>query len=484
MVAPIRVQEMFGKEPFASPHLHDRELAGGTDGVGCSRDLPAAVQPVLTEDASDSANLDEAAELLTRHGRSLDHAMAMLVVPAWERLGGRLSPELRDFYRYHGPMIEPWDGPAALAFADGRIVGAALDRNGLRPCRFLITDSGLVFAGSEVGLIELEEDEVIEKGRLGPGEVLLVDLEQRRVLRDRDAKERLARRAPFGRWAGTRSLTLDPGTGTTSPAPPASPASPAPPPDAGYESEPGPDDLSLSHRLFGFTAEDVKFVIEPMASDGKDPVWSMGDDTPVAPLAQSPRSLYAFLRQRFAQVTNPPIDPLREAAMMSLRTWLGPRPHLLRRGVQPLTVELASPLVRSEDVAALGAEPHLAMAVVDCLLTPEPGGLSRAIDDICRGAEVAVRDGAALVLLSDRRASGDLLPVPMALALGAVHRHLVDAGIRTRAGLAVEAGDCWDVHHVAVLTGYGAAAICPWLALCTARRLDPVEGGNGDQTGA
>ncbi len=432
-------------------------------------DLPAEVQPVLTEDASDSANLDETAELLTLNGRSLDHAMAMLIVRAWEEAGERLSPELRAFYRYHGPLIEPWDGPAALAFTDGQVVGAALDRNGLRPCRFLITADGLVFAGSEVGLLDLDDDAVTEKGRLGPGEVLLVDLIERRVLHDEEAMRRLARRAPFEPWAGTRPLS-----GPAGPRAALADHGSATPPEV-PETEPA--GLTCWHRLFGFTVEDVKFVIEPMAAEGKEPTWSMGDDTPIPPLARSRRSPYAFLRQRFAQVTNPPIDPLREAAMMSLRTWLGPRPHLLRDGPQPVTVELPSPLVQSEDVEALKADADLAVAVVDCTFAPEAGSLPRALDDICQQAEAAVREGAALLMLSDRRASADLVPVPMALALGAVHQHLVAAGIRTQAGLGVEAGDCWDVHHVAVLTGYGAAAICPWLALATAQRLDPVHGG-------
>ncbi len=428
-------------------------------------DLAPEVHPVLTDDASDSANLDEVAELLALNGRPLDHAMAMLIVPAWEGACERLAPELRAFYRYHAPLIEPWDGPAAVTFADGLVVGAALDRNGLRPCRYLVTEDGLVFAGSEVGLVDLDEDAVVEKGRLGPGEVLLVDLVERRVLRDADAKRRLAARAPYGRWAGARPI-----------APPSAARAVTPAAAAPEAAEPDPADLRFAHLRFGFTAEDVKFVIAPMAAEGKEPTWSMGDDTPIAPLARRRRSLYAFLRQRFAQVTNPPIDPLRETAMMSLRTWLGPRPHLLRDGPQRVTGELPSPLVRSADVAALEADPDLAVAVVDCGFDPQAGGVRSAIDGICRRAEAAVREGATLVLLSDRRMAGDLIPVPMALAVGAVHQHLVSSGIRTRAGLGVEAGDCWDVHHVAVLTGYGAAAICPWLALATARRLDPVSG--------
>jgi glutamate synthase (NADPH/NADH) large chain len=431
-------------------------------------DLPPDVRPVLTDDASDSANLDEAAELLTRNGRSLERAMAMLIVPAWEEAGERMSPALRAFYRYHAPLIEPWDGPAAVAFADGRVVGAALDRNGLRPCRFLITEDGLVFAGSEVGLLDVDDDAVIEHGRLAPGEVLLVDLVKRRVLHDGEVKQRLARRAPFRRWAGARPLDAaavpsGDGTGGSSSPQPAA---------AGGELA----DLTFQQRLFGCTTEDVKFVMEPMAAEGKEPTWSMGDDTPIPPLARRPRSLYVFLRQRFAQVTNPPIDPLREAAVMSLKTWLGPRPPLLRDGPQPVTVELPSPMLHREDVTALRADPDLAVATVDCTFAPEAGGLPQALDEICHGAEAAVRAGARLLLLSDRSASVDLVPVPMALAAGAVHHHLVTTALRTRAGLAAEAGDCWDVHHAAVLIGCGAAVICPWLALATARHLDPVQG--------
>ncbi len=430
-------------------------------------DLPAELQPVLREDASDSANLDEAVELLTRNGRSLDHATAMLIVPAWEEAGERLSPELLAFYRYHAPLIEPWDGPAALTFADGQVVGAALDRNGLRPCRFLITAQGLVFAGSEVGLLEIDDDDVVENGRLAPGGALLLDLIEQRVLYDAEVKQRLATRAPFHCWAGTRRLARTADHAQSM----ADDSEPQPVVMAAESAEP-----AFLHRLFGFTAEDVKFVVTPMATEGKEPTWSMGDDTPIPPLARSPRSLYVFLRQAFAQVTNPPIDPLREAAVMSLRTWLGPRPHLLREGPQATSVELASPIIRSQELAALRADADLAVASVDCVFRPAAGGLPAAIDEICQRAEAAVQAGTRLLLLSDRSASTELVPVPMALAVGAVHHHLVSTALRTRAGLAVEAGDCWDVHHVAVLSGYGAAAICPWLALRAARRLDPEHG--------
>jgi glutamate synthase (ferredoxin) len=419
-----------------------------------ARDLPAEVKPVLTPDGSDSTSLDEALELLSRNGRAVDHALAMLLVPAWEEAEW-VPPDLAAFYRYHAPVMEPWDGPAALAFTDGRVVGAALDRNGLRPCRYKVTDDGLVVAGSEVGLFDLDEERVSRRGQLGPGQMLLVDLDREEVVLPEGIERRLAGIAPFESRLGARPLLVqEPGIG----------AAEEPPPSA------------AAHRLFGYAAEDLKYVIGPMAEAGKEATWSMGDDTPVPPLARTPGPLYAFLRQRFAQVTNPPIDPLREADVMSLRTWLGPRPHLLADGDQEQVFEMPSPVAGDAAMRELRRQRNLPVTELTATLGTPGERVVDALDRLCRDAEAAVRTGTALLILSDRPASDTAPPVPMALALGAVHHHLVAEGLRSRTGLVVEAGDCWDVHHVAVLVGYGAGAVCPWLAIATARALAPDGG--------
>lgn len=431
------------------------------------RDLPPEVKPVLAEDGSDSASLDEALELLMRTGRQLDHATAMLIVPAWEEAAHRLTPEMAAFYRYHAPLMEPWDGPAALAFSDGQSVGAALDRNGLRPCRYKIRDDGLVVGGSEVGQFDLDDERVVEKGRLGPGEMLLVDLRAQRVLHDAELRERLSARFNHARWSGARRLDRDAGA------------------RVGWRDVAGEADGGLAtageelrrlQHLYGFTAEDVRMVLSPMATEAKEPTWSMGDDTPVPPLARSARSIYAFLRQRFAQVTNPAIDPLREESVMSLHVWLGPRPSLIRRGPQSPTIELDSPVLSSARLEQLRNNSWLAVAAVDCTIDVERETLPQALDAICSHAEDAVRGGAQLLLLSDRAANDRAAPVPMALAVGAVHHHLLRVGLRGRSDLVADAGDCVDVHHLAVLLGYGAGAVCPWLALRTASSVETAGG--------
>ncbi len=413
-------------------------------------ELPPDLCPVLTDGLPDSANLDEALELLIRNGRSLGHAICMMLVPAWEKAAHRLPPEIVAFHRYHAPVMEPWDGPAAIAFTDGRFVGAALDRNGLRPCRFKIRRDGLVVAGSEVGLFDLDEDDLVEKGRLGPGQMLLVDLEAGRILRDREIRETAASARPYGEWSGARALDLG-----------AIPELDVPPANV--------DELMAQHRVFGLTAEDLKYVLGPMAENGKEPTWSMGDDVPVTPLARSMRPFYTFLRQRFAQVTNPALDSLRETSVMSLKSWIGPRPALLEEGPQGQLLELESPVLTPRRMARIRGQSDLAVASVDCLFDPATGSLSEALDEICRTAEARAREGADLLVLTDRSAGPLAAPVPMALVVGTVHHHLLRTGLRGRTDLIVEAGDCLDVHHVAVLVGYGAGAVCPWLAFRSAR---------------
>ena len=412
--------------------------------------LPVECKPVLTQGGTDSTSLDEAVELLARNGRTTAEAVRMLLPPA------TIGHQPSSFLRYNTDCAEPWDGPAAISFCDGTLVGAALDRNGLRPCRFAITVDGLVVAGSEAGLVDLDADKVTHSGRLGPGQMIVVDLEERRVYEDE------ALLARFDRDAGYKEM-LD---------------------EAGLEgiATETPDAATLLglQRGFGYTREDVKMILAPMAAEGKDAVWSMGDDTPLAFLAKAPRPVYAYFRQRFAQVTNPAIDPLREACVVSLHTRLGPWPHLLDAHASLPGLSLGSPFLSLGQVAALRAGAHshagdLPMAELDCTI-PVGTSLTGALDHLSDGAVDLVRKGARLLLLTDRGASETKVPVPMAMAVGAVHQALVAAGLRTLAGMAVEAGDVRDIHHAAVLIGYGAGAVCPWLALETGMALAPAGG--------
>ena len=406
--------------------------------------LNVQFEPLLSPGVSDSASLDEITELLARHDRTVCESLRMLMPPVADARESR-------FHRYHADVIEPWDGPAAVAFADGRYVGAALDRNGLRPCRYTIDDR-MIVAGSEVGIADFDSDRVVCNGRLGPGEMIALDIREGRLLFDRDLSAGFEAEMPPG--ASVEAATLDP--------------LPITPLDAAT--------LTDLQRRFGYTREDLSFVLEPMASMGKEPLWSMGDDTPLAPLARSPRPFYAYFRQRFSQVTNPPIDPLREACVFSLRTRLGPWPHLLDKHAPLPGLTLASPMLSLGQVAALRQNAHprsaeLPLVQIDCTMNAAET-LEDALVRICTEAVARVRrDKASILLLSDRNASVQAPPIPMAMAVGAVHRSLVDWGLRTQAGLAVEAGDCRDVHHAAVLIGYGAGAVCPWLALESVRAV-------------
>ena len=393
--------------------------------------LPQAFEPHLTAGLSDSASLDEMAELLARHGRTVCESLRMLMPAA--------APERESsFHRYHADVVEAWDGPAAIAFSDGRYVGASLDRNGLRPCRYLVDDRTIV-AGSEAGIVDLDPERVVRSGRLGPGEMIALDLESGTLLYDDDLQQLFDERWPYEALVGERGLDEAPHV----------PLEPA--------------QLAELQRGFGYTREDVKMILAPMASDGKEPLWSMGDDTPLASLARAPRPFYAYFRQRFAQVTNPPIDPLREACVMSLRTRLGPWPHLLDPHAPLPGVTLESPVLSLGQAATLNA------TTIDCTIH-DGETLENAVARLCEEAIVQVRrEGARVLRLSDRAASAEHPPVPMAMAVGAVHHTLVEWGMRTHTGLAVEAGDCRDVHHIAVLIGYGAGAVCPWLALETVR---------------
>src|SRR5690349_1145131 len=418
------------------------------------------LKPVIWAEGSDSASLDNALELLVRSGRDPVHALMMLVPEAHEG-AVEMDPALRGFYEFHECLVEPWDGPAALAFSDGVVVGSAVDRNGLRPCRYKVTEDGLVVAGSEVGLVDLDPAEVVESGRLGPGELLVVDTRRRAILRNAEAKREVARRRPYARWSARGILPLRP----TAAAPDTPPV--------------GDEEIVARQMAFGWSFEDLRYVLEPMGGAGQDAVWSMGDDTPIPPLARVPPPVYAYLRQRFAQVTNPPIDPLRETLVMSLRMHLGRRNSLLADGLAGLRlVRNEHPVLLAEEMAALRAVAGAQAVTLDATWPAPEGGagagggdaMRGALDGLCSATARAVRQGARIVILSDRGSDRDRAPLPMALAVGAVHQHLLERGLRTRLGLVAEAGDAWDVHHFAALIGYGAEAVHPWLALESVRR--------------
>ncbi|MCP9879227.1 glutamate synthase subunit alpha [Cyanobium sp. A1C-AMD] len=418
----------------------------------------AELKPVVNPAFSDSANLDATLELLVRSGRPITESLLTLVPEAF-----RDQPELADkpdiqsFYEYSACTQEPWDGPALLVFADGRSVGATLDRNGLRPARYCITSDGFVVMGSETGVVELEESRIIEKGRLGPGQMLAVDLEQGRLLRNWDVKQEVAARHPYGAWLAEHRRNLDPQPWT-------------------QERQLGDLELLQQQTAFGFTAEDFDLVIEDMAGAAKEPTYCMGDDIPLAVLSDKPHLLYDYFKQRFAQVTNPPIDPLREKLVMSLEMHLGKRGSPLKpEAASAAVLHLASPILNEAELAAVAQQglPTITLSTL-MAITEGPGGLAAAVERLKAEAEAAVRAGTQILVLSDRGApSGGIAAttttIPPLLAVGAVHHHLLNLGLRLQASLVVDTAQCWSTHHLACLIGYGASAVCPWLTWETTR---------------
>ena len=421
----------------------------------------ADLKPVVNPAFSDSANLDATLELLVRSGRPITESLLTLVPEAF-----RDQPELEDkpaiqaFYEYSACTQEPWDGPALLVFADGRSVGATLDRNGLRPARYCITSDGVVVMGSETGVVELEESRIVEKGRLGPGQMLAVDLEQGRLLRNWEVKQEVAARHPYGQWLAEhrRSLGAQPWA---------------------QERQLGDLQLLQLQTAFGFTAEDFDLVIEDMAGAAKEPTYCMGDDIPLAVLSDKPHLLYDYFKQRFAQVTNPPIDPLREKLVMSLEMHLGQRRSPLRpEAAAAAVLHLSSPILNEAELAAV-AQQGLPCSTLSTLMPiiAGPGGLESALVALRSAAEAAVRAGSQILVLSDRT-DGQGQPcginatttyIPPLLAVGAVHHHLLNLGLRLQTSLVVDTAQCWSTHHLACLIGYGASAVCPWLTWETAR---------------
>ena len=404
----------------------------------------------LDESGSDSAILDNALEVVVRGGRDVRHAITMLVPESWE-LNPVMPEEIRDFYRYHAGLVEPWDGPAGIVFTDGRVVGATLDRNGLRPLRYAIVEGGLVACASEAGVVPLPDGGPVVRGKLGPNQMLTVD-PARGVEASPGIKLHLARRRPYGQWLAEGIRVVGPGEPV----------------------EPPVEDLTARQFLAGYTREELSLVLRPIGTSAHDPISSMGDDTALPPLAGRARPLASYFRQGFAQVTNPAIDHLRERLVMSLRTLLGARAPLLSEGPEAARLlELESFFLYPSALEQLDA------VVLDATFDAEEG-LVAACARLAGAAADAVSGGAELLLLSDRRREDGRAPIPALLGTGAVHQRLVAGGLRTRASIVVESDEPRETHHFATLLGYGADAICPTLVLETMAALAAADKIGGD----
>jgi glutamate synthase (ferredoxin) len=423
--------------------------------------------PLINMQGSDSAKLDNTLELLVLGGRDIRQALTMLVPEAWERVPD-MDSDWRAFYQYHAGLMEPWDGPAALAFCDGQVVGLALDRNGLRPARYLQTDDGLVICGSEVGAVAVDEARIAHKGKVGPGQMIAVDLRTGRFEENAAIKTQLAARQPYADWLKQEMQVLSPASAAQliDPDHPESQAS--------RESKSAL--LGELQHAFGYTSEELAVILRPMLRDGQEPIGSMGDDTPAPVFAERARPLYSYFKQRFAEVTNPPIDPLREELVMSLSFALGRRGNLLDELPRHAhLLRLSSPLLTDEHMTTIRSlrDPAFASATLSALFRASAGpeGMYAALDKLCQKAEQAVADGKVILIVSDRGVNETYAPVPALLALGAVHQHLIRLGQRTSVSLIVETGEAREVHHVACLVGMGAEAVNPYLALATVRAL-------------
>jgi len=422
--------------------------------------------PIIAPDGSDSANFDNAVELLVQAGRSLPHAMAMLVPEAWAG-NPHMRADKRAFYEYHACLMEPWDGPAAIAFTDGRIIGAVLDRNGLRPGRYVVTNDDTVIMASEAGVLDIAPEQVKVKGRLQPGKMFLVDTVEGRIVPDKEIKHRLASRQPYAEWLKENQITID--------------QLPAPT----RMHHPDAETLLRRQRAFGYSDEDLRMIVGPMASKGQEPVGSMGTDTPLACLSDRPQSLFNYFKQLFAQVTNPPIDSIREEIVMSLISYIGSEGNILSE--EPANchmLKLAHPLLTNVELEKLRrvSTGDLLAITLPALFRASEGepGLKRGLDELCQRASLAGKAGYTLLIISDRGVNKDYAPIPSLLALAAVHNLLIQEETRTRVALITESGEPREVMHFALLSGYGASAINPYLALesveSLARRGDLSDG--------
>ena len=413
--------------------------------------------PISYEGQSDTACFDNALEFLVAGGYSMAHAVMMLIPEAWAG-NPLMSEQRRAFYEYHAALMEPWDGPAAVAFTDGRQIGATLDRNGLRPARYLVTRDGLVVMASEMGVLPVPEEDIVEKWRLQPGKMLLIDLEQGRLIPDEEIKAELAGMHPYRQWLDRTQLVLEdlPGVAPRAPR----------------------TDVSLLDRqqAFGYSQEDLKLLMSPMATTGQEAVGSMGTDTPISALSSKPKLLYTYFKQNFAQVTNPPIDPIREELVMSLVSFIGPRPNIfdLKGLSKRKRLEVRQPILTNDDLEKIRGmgdigDNHFQTKTLDITYNALKGaeGMKDALAMLCERAEASVHGGYNIIILSDRLLGHDRIPIPALLATAAVHHHLIRKGLRTSVGLVVESGEPREIHHFCCLAGYGAEAINPYLAFET-----------------
>lgn len=423
--------------------------------------------PITVADGSDSANLDAMVEMLVLAGRSIPHVMMMLVPEAWQD-NKLMDPHRKAFYKYHASMMEPWDGPAALVFTDGVRIGATLDRNGLRPLRYYITRSGRIVMASEAGALPVDPKDILEKGRITPGKMMLVDVEQGKVLDDEKVKRSVYEGKPYYNWIIQNRLKL------------------RLEPEQEWDEDYFEDKTLLQRQnVYGYTSEDIKAIITPMASTGYEVIGSMGDDTPLAVLSKESRHISNYFKQHFAQVSNPPIDPIRERLVMSLFTRLGRSLNVLEETPQHTAqIHISQPVLLNSDLEKLKHLPEhgYEYAIIRCVFIADgqPGRLEESLNRICAEAEKAVRAGKKIIVLSDRKIGPEYAPIPSLLSIGAVHHYLVEHRIRTHAGLLVEAGDVWEVHHFATIIGYGASAVNPYMALETIHFLNK-EGSLGKQ---
>ncbi|MFI5307118.1 MAG: glutamate synthase large subunit [Polyangiales bacterium] len=411
------------------------------------------LQPVIYEGGSDSESFDNALELLVRTGRSLPHAVMMMIPEAWQQHES-MDGQKRAFYEYHACMMEAWDGPASIAFTDGALVGAVLDRNGLRPSRYVVTKQDVVVMASEVGVLDIAPEDVVCKSRLEPGRMLLVDTVEGRIVADEALKTKISARKPYAKWLRENLLRLD--------------DLPEPDPER-LPSELDHETLLLRQRVHGYTREDIRLVVRPMAQNGEEAVGSMGNDTPLAVLSERPQIVFNYFKQQFAQVTNPPIDSLRENLVMSLRTTIGAEQNLFEETPEHChQLQLERPLLTNAELLTVKGLDHrgLRTKVIDALFDVSKGGpgLREALDVLCGAAASAIDDGYTIVVLSDRKHDRTLAPIPSLLATAAVHHHLIREGKRMRCGLVVESGEPREVQHFCLLLGYGASAVNPYLA--------------------
>ena len=429
--------------------------------------------PLVPHGQSDTACIDNALEVLVAGGYSLAHAMMMLIPEAWAG-NASMDEKQRAFYEYYAALMEPWDGPAAIAFTDGLQIGATLDRNGLRPARYVVTDDDQVIMASEVGVLPVPEERIVKKWRLQPGKMLLIDFAEGRIIDDSEIKQQLADEHPYQKWLDDTQFKLeelkDTVNGTSE----------------GNDStrRDAPDEHLNAQQAFGYTQEDLQVFLEPMARTGEDPIGSMGVDTPLAVLSRQPKLLYNFFKQNFAQVTNPPIDPIREELVMSLVSMIGPRPNLLgHHAGTHYRLEVSQPILTNPDLAKVRSISSLVgeafrTRTIDTTwpVTDGAEGLQAALEKVCQQATDAVIAGHNILVLSDRAASSERVPMPALLATAAVHHHLIRQGLRTSTGLVIETGEAREVHHFCVLAGYGAEAVNPWLAFDTLEEIWIREG--------